>query len=130
MSTSKNKREVEVDGKVTIVGTKLTAIIDYFVWEGNFGANNPKSDNLQLTGILTRDLDEQLGLSPVTKKDGSMTTTITKSWKVISDIGHAQYRGWFSGGDKRDFMYINYSDYPSINNANKKEWCSCFYGNW
>ena len=122
MSTSKNKREVEVDGKVTIVGTKLTAIIDYFVWEGNFGANNPKSDNLQLTGILTRDLDEQLGLSPVTKKDGSMTTTITKSWKVISDIGHAQYRGWFSGGDKRDFMYINYSDYPSINNANKKEW--------
>lgn len=118
----KSRTECEVNGSVRIEGQKLTAEITYYVWEDDYGPKKPKSDKLMMKGVKTCDLNELFGgLATRTESDTHKTTTIKKSWKVRSDIGNARYRAYYNGS-KSDYMYIDFNDYPSINNAGKKEW--------
>ena len=124
ISSSKGKTTYyQVDGSVSITGNKLTVFIRYIVTEGGFNANDEKKknkDQLVLNGSIEVDLDSLFGgLAPKTTTESNKTTTVFKSWKLISDIGYASYYGEYTG-ENHNYFNINIDKYP--NYQIKKEW--------
>lgn len=115
MGSSSHGRSAQVDGSIALKGQTIEAQITLTVWEDNYGKDS-KADKLRMTGTINHNFAEAIGgLVPVTTEDSTKIITITKSWRVKTDLSYAQYTGNFPKGEIHNYVYLN-------NFRNGREW--------